>query len=167
MKIKIVKLLDCYIAKTRGFTLVELLVAIAVLGILATVGFLVLNPAEQFQKARDARRKSDLSQIQKAIETFYQDNGKYPDTSGSPDYNIKNAGGTVMDWGTDWTPYMGNIPKDPADPSKKYIYNSTGQTYYLYASLDGETNVLSNLPVGAKCGTKDCNYGVSSPNVNP
>lgn len=161
----------------RGFTLIELLVVIAVIGILAGGIIAIVNPAAQFQKAQDSRRKSDLAQIQKAFETFYQDNGKYPD---SIDNKIKSLDeeDTAVEWGNPWLPYMGNLPKDPSS-AKNYVYSSSnGQTYYLYASLDrggsdpqachSDGTKCDNVPVSASCGSDAiCNYGVSSPNVSP
>lgn len=146
---------------------------------MATGIIVAVNPLAQFQKARDAKRKSDLSQIQKAFETYYQDNGKYP--SSSSDYKVKGLDGGTIQWGSPWQPYMNVLPKDPSS-SKNYVYYSIsqdGQTYYVYASLDRGGNdpqacfstgaacssAVSN-GVGAQCGG-NCNYGVSSPNVSP
>ncbi|MBI4096643.1 MAG: type II secretion system protein [Candidatus Levybacteria bacterium] len=179
MKIKIVKLLNCYIAKTRGFTLVELLIAMAIISILATGLIVIINPITQIQKANDARRKGDLAQIQKALETYYQDNRKYP--ASSVDYEII-AGDSAIEWGDTWMPYMGNLPEDLNPSLKKYVYYSDGQTYYLYASLDRGANdpqacsgavcasLASNGISPEKCavsGSAVCNYGISSPNVSP
>ncbi|MCL5439272.1 MAG: hypothetical protein M1268_04810, partial [Patescibacteria group bacterium] len=71
------------------------------------------------------------------------------------------------------------LPSDP-NKSKKYVYYSSqdGQSYYLYASLDREGkdpqacnggNQCTNVPANVKCGsaTDICNYGATSPNVNP
>ncbi|OGH41751.1 MAG: hypothetical protein A3H79_01230 [Candidatus Levybacteria bacterium RIFCSPLOWO2_02_FULL_36_8b] len=168
MKMKIVKLLNCYTAKSKGFTLIELLIAMAILAILVTGLIVTLNPFAQIQKANDARRKADIAQIQKALETYYQDNGAYPS---SADYKIN-----AIDWGDPWIPYMGNLPKDP-DSSKQYAYfvppAFNGQTYYLYASLDRETDSQAcsggtdcqSVPAPNLCGGKVCNYGASSPDV--
>jgi type II secretion system protein G len=164
----------------RGFTLVELLVVIAIIGILAMGIISIVDPKAQLQKAQDARRKTDLSQIQKAFETFYQDNGRYPDVVS---YKIKSTkgDGSAAEWGTDqWAPYMGTLPKDPSS-SKNYVYYASvdRQTYYIYASLDRGTSdsracfasgnpcasaVTNGIPTA--CGG-NCNYGVSSPNVSP
>ena len=148
-----------------GFTLIELLITIAIVGVLAVGLVTVLNPFSQIQKAQDAKRKSDLSQIQKALEIYYQDRGEYPEVTASG-YKIKRDGNPV-EWGSEWLPYMSILPKDPSS-SKQYLYKSTAQTYYIYASLDKGTNNPGHVPGGAACGSGiTCNYGVSSPNVSP
>jgi len=63
--------------KRKGFTLIELLVVIAIIGILATIGLVALNGARE--KARDATRKSDLSQVKTALVLYADDNSnQYP-----------------------------------------------------------------------------------------
>ena len=181
-----------YTKLSSGFTLIEILIAVALIGIMAVGIIIALDPLAQIQKAQDAKRKSDLSQIQKALETYYQDYGRYPQSS--PDnitlpHRIVNRF-LVVEWGsTDFQPYMSILPKDPSS-SKKYVYNSTGldgQTYYLYASLDRGANDPQACPKGnknfavcdnaiyigvyMKCADRFpeffCNYGVTSPNVSP
>lgn len=171
--------------KNNGFTLIELIVVIGILSILAVGSIVALNPLEQFKKANDSRRKADLSQIQKAVETYYQDNGSYPSSSSVvlPLYRIttrSDVGTTTVEWGTSWSPYMNLLPKDPS-ASKNYVYYSAGQSYYLYASLDrgsldpqscqgminGECQSIgANIGSAKSCGGP-CNFGVSSPNVSP
>lgn len=163
-----------------GFTLIEIVLVIGILGVMAGVLMMVLNPFEQFKKANDAKRKNDLAQIQRAIESYYQDYGKYPDdTNETSTYRIVVSGNTV-DWGTEWSPYIEVLPKDAA-PGKKYIYRTSGdnQSYWLYAFLDrgakdpqacNAGSACSNVPVNVYCGLSSsdiCNYGVSSPNVSP
>lgn len=112
---------------SHGFTLIELLVVIAIISILS--GFLVSNFAGVRQRGRDARRKSDLRQIQSALEIYRSDNGSYPaalyptscPTSGSLTYNSVT--------------YMSKIPCDPST-SANYAYSSTGLTYTIYACLE-------------------------------
>ncbi len=160
-----------------GFTLIELLIVITVIGILAGGVIVIVNPVVQIQKAQDAKRKTSLAQIQKALEVYYQDNRTYPPNPSVTDYRIKDLDGNPVDWGNEWMPYMGNLPKDPSS-SKNYVYYSNGQTYYLYASLDRGANdpqachsdgtSCDNVPGSASCGESAiCNYGVSSSNVSP
>lgn len=60
----------------RGFTLIELLVVIAIIGLLSTLAVVALNNARE--KSRDARRLSDVKQIQTALELFYNECNSYP-----------------------------------------------------------------------------------------
>lgn len=71
------------IRKNSGFTLLELLIVIAIIAILSVALVLVLNPAETLKKSRDAQRISDLSTLKTAIGLYM--------TSVSPAY----LGGTA------------------------------------------------------------------------
>ncbi|MCL5433259.1 MAG: prepilin-type N-terminal cleavage/methylation domain-containing protein [Patescibacteria group bacterium] len=163
----------------KGFTMIELITVIAVIAILSAMVMRIIDPFEQFKKANDGRRKSDLSQIQRALEQYYQDNGRYPSSTTDPgsEYKIMGVDGSTINWGTLWSPYMNMLPSDP-NKSKTYVYYSSedGQSYYLYASLDrggkdpqschpGQEVKCDNAPDDV-CGGI-CSYGVTSPNVNP
>ncbi len=65
-----------YAAKNRGFTLVELMVVIAIIGILASIVLASLGGAKG--KARDSRRIADIKSIQLALSLYYNDNLMYP-----------------------------------------------------------------------------------------
>ncbi len=60
----------------KGFTLIELLVVIAIIGILSTLSVLALNSARA--RARDAKRISDVRQIQTALEMYHNEKSVYP-----------------------------------------------------------------------------------------
>lgn len=62
--------------KLRGFTLIELLVVISIIGILSAIGLNAFEDSQQ--RARDSRRIQDLETIRKALQLYYNDNGKYP-----------------------------------------------------------------------------------------
>lgn len=162
---------------TRGFTLIELILVTAIFGLFATGVIAAINPSSQVAKANDARRKSDLAQIQRSLEAYFQDNGRYP-ASSPIDYKMNP--GNKIEWGSPWQPYMNIVPKDPAS-SRQYAYyaSADGQTYVLYASLERGTKDPDACPGAYGCPNLAtygipqqacggiCNYGVSSSNVNP
>ena len=61
-----------------GFTLVELLIVIALLGVLAAAVLAAINPLEQANRARDTRMKSDASQLLAAIDRYYVASDHFP-----------------------------------------------------------------------------------------
>lgn len=67
--------------KSRGFTLIELLVTVGIIGILATITVASLSSTQK--RARDARRLSDIKQIQNILQIYFNDKDKYPDSGGS------------------------------------------------------------------------------------
>lgn len=171
----------------RGFTLIELLVVIALLGIIATSAAILLNPGGQIQKSRDSQRKSDLAQLQRVIEQYYNDVGAYPQQSGGSapaNYNIQDKAGVTYTWNSPWYGYMNLLPKDPLS-TQRYVYVSpcgggiAGQSYCIYAHLERGAadsqactggNDCTNRPAANVCGngtTLSCNYGVGSSNVTP
>ncbi len=117
----------------RGFTLIELLIVIAIIGILASI-VLVSFPAAM-KSARDANRKSDLKQLQIALEVYKQANGFYPVT-GWAWWGVCANGGSRSTSGPNayipgLTPdYAGTLPTDPAK-------DLSGWSGYIYFSPDG------------------------------
>ncbi len=61
---------------SHGFTLIEFLVVIAIIGLLSSVVLSLLNTARM--ESRDARRINDLRQIKLALELYFDDNRSYP-----------------------------------------------------------------------------------------
>lgn len=151
----------------RGFTIMGLIMAIAIVGVLVIGVTVVFDPIGRIQKEKDAKRKENLGQIQKALEAYYNDYGSYPLNPSRNDYRIKGSDGNPVPWGDPWVPYMGTLPKDPSS-SRNYVYCSSGQSYYLYVSLERGGPITTNNCSGSTCGTGiACNYGVSSSNVSP
>jgi prepilin-type N-terminal cleavage/methylation domain-containing protein len=64
--------------KARGFTLIEMLIVIAVIGVLAVAVLSAINPIEQMRKARDTRRRSNAAELLNALERYYATNEEYP-----------------------------------------------------------------------------------------
>ncbi|OGC84749.1 hypothetical protein A3F55_02750 [Candidatus Adlerbacteria bacterium RIFCSPHIGHO2_12_FULL_53_18] len=138
----------------RGFTLVELMVVVGIIGILSTI--VVAGLGSSRKESRDAKRYSDLINVDIGLKLYYNDNGSYPSTGGS--------WWTVCTNGADPTPrdtsgangYVPNLAPAyiavlPTDPSgcvsggsfKGYIYRSNGTNYKLSTDWSAE--------VGTKC----------------
>lgn len=162
----------------KGYTLVELLVVIGMISVLITGLILILNPVQKIAQTNDAKRKSDLAQLQRALEIYYQDYGRYPNSTAS--YTI-----TGTNWGGAWSDYMSRLPSDPKS-GRRYVYfvpNSgncvNGQCYLIFASLEAPKDPQMCFPAsGAACASAvsnsisntcggACNFGVSSPNTTP
>lgn len=173
--------------KNWGFTLVELLIVISILGVLATIALVSFRGAQG--RSRDAQRKSDLKQISTALNLYYSDYGKYPDSSNGQiqacPYNSGNGIGSTCTWGTGEftdvrTVYFKALPKDPSS-SNNYFYRSLSvdsvpnQGFQIYAKLEntqdqsclgGDCGDHTDIPVGVTCGgSGTCNFAVTSPNV--
>lgn len=107
--------------KPNGFTLVELLITIAIIAILATVGIVAYSTV--LKQGRDAKRQSDLRAIQSALEQYYSDQGFYPAASPNPltpNSSLTSSTGNPSPPPTSKT-YMNTIPND-LDSTKPYIY---------------------------------------------
>lgn len=141
----------------NGFTLIELLVVIAIIGILSSVVLVSLNTARS--KARDAKRISEVRQIQNALALYYSTYGYYPG-SGECGATIPNAGWSnsveclsggrwLRDSTTNLSSFIGTDPVDPINNNSwlrgAYYYYSRGyggdkQWYMLIYSLENFPN---------------------------
>jgi len=133
--------------KNKGFTLVELLVVISVLAVLSSLLISNLNNARV--QARDTQRKSDFSQIKKALQLYFNDyGGIYPANSGNQIAGCGADGTSACNWGgffghdtTDYY-YMKLLPTDPLDAAPyQYQYTRTANTSYcLQTTLENEAD---------------------------
>lgn len=151
-----------------GFTLVELLIVIAILAILSTLGLNSFQTAKI--KAKDLERKSNLAAIAKSLEAYTSDHRKYP-LSDSNGKIICQSGNVVCNWGsalTDGTTtYMVELPVD-SNVSLSYRYESaSGTSYTLYARLENTQDPAINpaIPSNILCGSAACNYKITSSNT--
>ena len=134
--------------KQQGFTLIELLVVIAIIGLLSTLAVVALSSARQ--KARDAKRVSDMKQVQTSLELYYNDVGNYPGTTavlGSGTMSCLGGGGNGFSGaplGCTGTVYMGLIPSNPTPNGTAYSYTSASAsaTYGIAFTLEGTTGGL-------------------------
>lgn len=127
----------------RGFTLIELLVVIAIIGILSTLAVVSLGNARQ--KSRDAKRVSDIKQVQTALELYYADKNAYPAGSAT----LGSSGAATLSSGSGFsttstgTEYM-KVPSNPEPEGAAYLYNMSGTSYTITFSLESGAGGLAS-----------------------
>lgn len=149
-------------AYPQGVTLFEILVAVALLGLLLILG--IGTWRFQLAKARDAERKSKLQEFKIALIQYHQDKGCFPE----PD--------TISCDATTLAPYIDRIPCDPIN-SGKYVFLYTRQdcnTFAIYNTLEYYPDpIITKLDCQDGCGPSDdlnsgenvYNYYVTSSNT--
>jgi len=132
----------------RGFTLIEILVAATIIGLLSTIGFAGFQAITR--SGRDALRKSDLEAIRSALEIYKTENNSYPTAS--------NCNASLS------TDYINPYPSDPKSPTYVYCYKQVSNlTYNLCAHLEnGSGDYDADCGGAGVCGST-CNYKVTNP----
>lgn len=114
----------------RAFTLVELLIVIAIIGLLATLSVIALQSARA--KARDAKRVADVRQISTALEMFLNDYGRYPTDQEWALGSLTSPDGSAT--------YLSTIPSAPNPPDGtcdsgtnqfSYTQDNNGESYTI------------------------------------
>lgn len=168
--------------KQAGFTLLELVVVMAIIGILAAIG--ISSFATTQVKARDARRKGDLSSLTKALEAYNTDHGSYPLSSAGEIVCNADTSATCA-WGSEFvdekgTVYMAQLPEDPKAFEYQYVAESTGSWFAVLARLEneqdqswpdasGQRGVYTLAPdlTATSCGGSGCGFVVTAPGATP
>ena len=145
--------LRCEAVVTSGFTLVELLVVISIIGVLASLAIISFTGTQK--QARDTQRKSDIHQYQNSLEVFAnRNNGLYASRVSSSGESASSVLCADLE--------LTGCPEDPRnadDPTFVYQYQSDGSgageldatQYVLWARLENKSNfwvVCSNGQTG-------------------
>jgi type II secretion system protein G len=117
-------------ARTKGFTIVELLIVIVVIGILAAITMVAYSSIQT--RAKFSSAQSDLAATKKAVEAYRAEYGSFPDTGGSWRYSSNGVNtyipGVVPN-------IVSSLPQlknsGPVNSNNCYIYNSDGTQYSL------------------------------------
>jgi prepilin-type N-terminal cleavage/methylation domain-containing protein len=156
----------------NGFTLVEMVIAVAIIGLLATIAVYAFSGIQK--KARDARRMSDIQTITDALELYKREYGRYPlntdsDCSGY-DAGYRNGAASGDDFIGQLTGagILGRVPGDPKGTSctQTYLYYrynagmygcdaSRGAYYVLMIGQLEASPIPSPLSPGWVCPTRD------------
>lgn len=119
--------------KTRGFTLIEMMVVVLIIALLA--GAVIVNVDVARKKSRDSKRIADIGLIATALQSYYADNHAYPVT-----VTPLSDTGWKYDKVANWVPglvptYLSVLPKDPINDyppgNYTYWYNSDGANYKI------------------------------------
>lgn len=157
-KVKYIIHNSLFMIHPKGFTLIELLVAISIIGILAS--FLLANFVGVRQRARDGVRKSDLRQIQSALELYRSDKGSYPTT-------LPACANSFTDGANPPVIYMRKIPCDPSGalvPAYAYTSPAGNTTYSLVTCLENKNDAQRDATNVFPCdGTTNFSYTLQNP----
>jgi len=119
-----------------GFTLIEIMVVIVIIGLLAAV--IVPTIVSKVDDAKVAKAKSDVQSLETALTMFYVDNSKYPTTEQGLAALVKQpTDPTIRNWKR---PYLDRVSKDPWGNDYQYVLPGThGKQYDVYSlGADGQ-----------------------------
>jgi general secretion pathway protein G len=109
------------LARQRGFTLLEIMVVVAIIAILSTV--VLMNITGNVEDAQQARAKQDVATLVSALQLYKLDNFNYPSTQQGLDALRSKPSGTPAT--PNWKQYVSQLPADPW--GKPYQYLNPGQ----------------------------------------
>ena len=128
--------MNIYKNKNKGFTVIELIVVIAIIAVLSAI--VLFNVNVYIAKSRDAKRVADIASIQKALEMYYSDKGYYPSSYGGTLFAASTGFGNWDGLQTALSPYISKLPIDPTNSPGMSLYHA-GAYAYMYTAVLAET----------------------------
>jgi len=105
-------------ARQAGFTLIEIMVVVVILGILAAI--VAPNVISRIDDAAITRAKQDIRGIESALKLYYMDNSRYPSTNLGLEALVEQPNDqSVRNWRG---PYLDKLPRDPWNNTYRYLY---------------------------------------------
>lgn len=108
-------------AHCSGFTLIEVMVVVLIIGILASI--VALNVSPNIDKGFEAKIKNDLLALESALDLYKMDHFSYPTTDQGLEALVVAPSDLANS--SKWKKYIKRLPKDPWE--KPYVYRSPGQ----------------------------------------
>lgn len=141
---KILKLPKTFDARTAGVSLIELMLAVTIVGLIVAAIFIKVDPTNRKSAARDGKRLSDIALLDRVISEYYLDNEVYPDlqdtvrqSTSLPDGGLgldNSQGGWILQ---NLSTYTSRLPLDPLnDETYYYTYIHDDFSYELNARLE-------------------------------
>ena len=116
-------------AKARGFTLIELMVVLVIIGVLAAL--IVPNVLDRTDDARATAARTDINNLMQALKLYKLDNQRYPSAEQGLEALVKKPSAGAVP--PNWRSYLSKLPADP-----------WGRPYqYIYPGVKGEIDVFS------------------------
>jgi general secretion pathway protein G len=141
------------LARTRGFTLIEIMVVVVILGLLAAI--IVPTIVGKVDDARVAKAKQDIRSLETALTMYYLDNSKYPtNEQGLTALVTQPTDPTIRNWKAGG--YIERISKDPWGNDYQFVFPGThGKAYDLCTlGADGQ-------PGGDGINADICNWNLT------
>jgi prepilin-type N-terminal cleavage/methylation domain-containing protein len=134
--------------KTKGFTLIEMIVVVAIIAIL--MGIVITKSSDAKAKSRDAKRISDIANMQLSLELYFDRCNQYPALTNNPlnsAYKIPdlNSGSTCPS-GITLATFLGKVPTPPLTGEfYEYSLNTNSTDYVLKAMLEKSNPALTDI----------------------
>ncbi len=160
--------------KRSAFTLVELMVVVAIIGLISTIAIVASSAIRS--RGRDTKRIADLRQVRSALELYYNETSAYP-TCGQACTTYCDC--TTVGWGGNFAEmeikpaYMASIPADPINDGTygyfyargykisgncSYMNTNSPSDYVLATRLENPASVQASCPGGFSAWGRNLNF---------